>query len=215
MSDPKAARGYRNRNPGNIDFNPANRWQGQVGLGDAWLPAERRRFAAFEAHEWGIRALAVLLLTYQDRHGLRTIRGIINRWAPPVENDSGAYVTAVARAMGVARDAELDLHRYETMRPLVVAIITHELGGNPYTDAVIDEGLHRAGIVRPVATVGEAAKTGTGRAALETGAMAAAAAAAAPVVQAMAGLPQWTGVALVVGVVVLAVLFIIMRRRDA
>ena len=26
--DPKATRGYRNRNPGNIEHVPANKWQG-------------------------------------------------------------------------------------------------------------------------------------------------------------------------------------------
>jgi hypothetical protein len=31
--DPKATRGYRNRNPGNIEHVPANKWQ---GLGDAF-----------------------------------------------------------------------------------------------------------------------------------------------------------------------------------
>jgi len=78
--DPRQTRGYRNRNPGNIDHQPANRWQ---GLADPPIetapPGSRARFARFVSHEYGIRALAVLLTTYQDRHGLRTIRGIITR----------------------------------------------------------------------------------------------------------------------------------------
>lgn len=29
---PSIARGIRNNNPGNIDYNPRNQWQGQVGI---------------------------------------------------------------------------------------------------------------------------------------------------------------------------------------
>lgn len=215
MSDPTKARGYRNKNPGNLDYHPSINWQGQTGRGDHWLPASQQRFAAFETHEHGIRALARNLVTYQERHGLNTVRGIINRYAPPIENDTGAYVTAVARALGIGRDEPLDVQTWEVMRPMVEAIITHELGGQPYPAVVIDRGVEMAGITRPVASVKEAAKTGTGRATIETAGVAAVAAASAPVIQAMAGLPEWTGVALVIGAVLLAVLIIIMRRRDA
>lgn len=215
MSDPTQSRGYRNRNPGNIDFNPANAWQGQSGKGDHWLPVSQQRFAAFETHEHGIRALARLLLTYHDRHGLNTVRGIINRWAPPRENDTGAYVTQVARAVGIGRDEPLDLHDWAVIRPMVEAIIRHELGGQPYAASVIDAGVEMAGIHRPVATVKDAAKSGTGRAAIETGTAAAAAAVAAPIIQSLGGLPQWTGVAVVIAAVLLVGLLILMRRRDA
>ncbi|WP_206934127.1 structural protein [Roseococcus thiosulfatophilus] len=218
MSDPTQSRGYRNKNPGNIDHVPANRW---VGLADPPLeptPRDggRRRFAVFTSHEYGIRALALLLQTYQDRHGLRTIRGIVNRWAPPNENSTGSYVRFVDEFLpGHGPDDRLDLHTYADARLMVEAIIRKELGGNPYDDATIDEGLRRAGVVRPVATIKDAAQTGTGRAALETGGWAMAATVAAPMVQSLAGLPEWTGVAVVAGFVLLAILIIIMRRRDA
>ncbi|NKE43596.1 structural protein [Roseomonas frigidaquae] len=216
MAQPRLeeSRGYRNRNPGNIDYVPANRWQGQIGLGDTWLPVERRRFARFESHEYGIRALAMLLTTYQDRHGLRTVRGIINRWAPPKENDTSAYVRGVAAALGVDPDQVIDLHRYETMRPMVEAIIRHELGGLPYAPAVIDEGLRRAGLVRPVATMLEAAATGTGRGASSVATAVAVAAPAASVISSLGGLPQWTGVALIVAVAVVALSVILTLRKD-
>ncbi|MBU8545806.1 MULTISPECIES: structural protein [Roseomonadaceae] len=211
---PEDSRGYRNRNPGNIDYVTANKWQGQVGIEPAPRHGGRARFAVFESHEYGIRALAMLLTTYQDRHGLRSVRGIINRWAPPKENDTGAYVRGVAAALGVDPDAVIDLQRYETMRPMVEAIIRHELGGQPYAAAVIDEGLRRAGIVRPVATVLEAAATGTGRGASSVATAVAVAAPAASVISSLGGLPQWTGVALIVAVAVIALSVILSRRRD-
>lgn len=211
MADPKQSRGYRNRNPGNIDWNERNRWQGQTGK-EQGLGA---RFAVFDSHENGIRALAVLLTTYQDRHGLRTIRGIVSRWAPSTENNVGAYVAHVARLTGRDPGETLDLHTYADLRPLVEAIITHELGGQPYPASVIDEGLRRAGVVRPVATVADAARTGTGRGAVTVGAVASTAAAVAPLVEALGGLPAWVSVALVVSAAVVAVAWVLTRRRRA
>lgn len=209
MSDPKQSRGYRNRNPGNIDFNERNRWQGQTGR------EPMGRFAQFDSHENGIRALAALLTTYQDRHGLRSIRGIIDRWAPPTENVTSAYVNHVASLTGFGPDDRLDLHTYAHIRPLVAAIITHELGGQPYAAAVIDEGLRRAGAPKPIATLRDAAGTGTGNGAITVGAAASAAAAAAPALEALGGLPMWVGVALVLAVAAVAVAVVLSRRKEA
>jgi hypothetical protein len=145
-ADAKAmqARGYRNKNPGNIDFSPRNGWLGQVGIEPTGNPP---RFAVFESHEYGIRALARLLVTYGERHGLRTVAGIINRWAPPNENVTSSYVAFVARLVGVKPDDVVDVTEYAVARPMVEAIIRKELGGCPYPASVIDEGLKLAGIV--------------------------------------------------------------------
>lgn len=214
MNAAEQSRGFRNRNPGNIDYVPANRWQGQTGLGDIWLPASQRRFAAFESHEFGIRALAALLATYQDRHGLRSITQIISRWAPSADrNNTGAYIAFVARQMGREANDVLDMHAYTDVRPLVEAIIRKELGGQPYAPAVIDEGLRRAGIVKPVETLAEAATTGTGRGATAVATVAAVATPAATVVTSLGALPQWTGVALVLAALVLALAWILTQRK--
>lgn len=215
MADPKNSRGFRNRNPGNIDYNRANKWQGQVGLGDAWLAPQQRRFAEFVSHEYGIRALAALLSTYQDRHGLNTVRGIINRWAPPGENITSAYVRAVCEGMGVGPDDTINVHRFEHLRGLVLGIIRHELGGQPYAFAVIDEALRLSGVPRPVETLSDAAGTGTGQGAITVAGAASAAAVVAPAVQALAGLPEWVGVAVVVGVAAVAVVAVLARRVRA
>lgn len=221
MSDPKQSRGFRNRNPGNIDFVPANRWQGQIGLGDRWMPAPHRRFAEFESHEYGIRALAALLTTYQDKHGLRTIRQIINRWAPPNENNVSSYVGFVDQRMPdrVADDV-LDLHSYADMRPLVEAIITHENGGNPYDAATIDQGLALAGLPKPVSTLRDAAQTGSGRGAIQatvaTGGAGVVAVIAqnAPAVAALQGLDWKVGVALIVAVGIGVVAYVLTQRKS-
>lgn len=136
-------RGIRNRNPGNLEWGDP--WQGLD-------PDGRRkdsRFAVFTAPAWGIRALARTLITYRDRHGITTIDAAIRRWAPPVENDTGSYVRAVASAVGVSPMAHVNFHRYEILRPMVEAIIRHENGAQPYSADVIEEGLRLAGVVKP------------------------------------------------------------------
>jgi len=149
-------RGIRNNNPGNVDYNPRTKWQGLVP------ETERKdtRFCEFLDPTWGIRAMARVLINYQDIHDLNTVRKLVNRRAPPVENDSSAYVTAVCNATGFTPDAPLNLHRYEILCPLVEAIIRHENGIGPkatpntwYDRATIDAGLLRAGVVKPAPVV--------------------------------------------------------------
>lgn len=150
----RVPRGIRNHNAGNIRKSN-DPWQG--------LAPEQNdpEFLTFRSPEWGIRALARVLVSYQERHGLNTIEGIINRWAPPkgdrtpgrpggeYTQDTSAYIGHVAAMVGVTRDQTINVKRYSVMRPLVVAIIQHENGRQPYDAATIDAGLKLAGIVPP------------------------------------------------------------------
>lgn len=144
MIDPKTTRGWRNNNPGNIERGK-DVWQGMAADQGA-----DSRFVVFTAPEWGIRAIARILQNYRRRADLATIRRMIETYAPPVENNTEGYIARVARATGLDPDKDrVDVASYAHMRPLVEAIIRVEIAGNPYDDAVIDEGLRRAGIVRP------------------------------------------------------------------
>lgn len=141
-------RGIRNNNPGNIDYNPRNQWQGQLGV----ERGPKGRFAVFDSPENGIRALGKLLLAYRGKTGtpgaggpgIDTVVETINRWAPPGENDTGAYARAVSKRLGVAPTDVIDVRRLGVLRGLVLGIIEHENGGNPYPDAIVDEGIRRA-----------------------------------------------------------------------
>lgn len=151
---PDTPRGIRNYNPGNIRHTPSVRWQGMAATqGDD-------EFVQFNGPRWGIRAIARVLITYQDKRraadGSRidSVREIIERWAPALENDTDAYVRQVASALGVGPDDEtVDVYRFTTMRALVLAIIRHENGSGPlpggawYGDTTIADGLALAGIV--------------------------------------------------------------------
>lgn len=145
------ARGIRNNNPGNIEFNArsfaADPWRGEVGP-ETMSDGTPGRFTTFDTPAHGIRALARILMTYHRRYGLSSVAGIINRWAPPSENDSGAYVRHVAAQLGVEPDEDLPFDRPEVarliLRDLAAAIIRHENGEQPYDMEVIEAGVDLA-----------------------------------------------------------------------
>src|SRR3569833_2151599 len=96
-----ATRGLRNNNPGNIR-KTATDWRGEdVGSESA--------FETFATPEAGIRALAVQLRNYQSKYGLRTVRAIITRYAPPSEKNTVSYESAVARRLNVGADLAITL----------------------------------------------------------------------------------------------------------
>jgi len=134
-------RGVRNANPGNIDRTKTV-WQGE----DRSAAALRRepRFCVFETPQAGFRALAKTLLTYQSKHGLRTVRDMINRWAPPKENDTEAYITQVAREVGVGSREIVSLRKQVALQRMVTAIARHENGGLFWDEVVIEAGVRQA-----------------------------------------------------------------------
>lgn len=132
-----AARGIRNNNPGNIERNSI-RWNGMA------LEQTDPRFVVFTRPEYGIRALAKVLLTYQRRYGLDTVAKIIGRWAPPVENDTGAYAQHVAAQVGVGVYDRIDLSNGMVLTGLITAIIAHENGNYSYPQPIIQAGINLA-----------------------------------------------------------------------
>jgi hypothetical protein len=149
---PAISRGVRNRNPGNIDFNPRNDWVGQIGLEPKTAGVPSPRFALFDCPENGIRAMGKLILNYRGKDGIPgvgapgidTVHEVISRWAPGNENNTEAYIQAVAKAMGVTANQPLALKDVKRLTGLVLGIIVHENGGNPYSPAVVSEGVRRA-----------------------------------------------------------------------
>lgn len=142
-------RGVRNNNPGNIDYNPRNAWQGQLGL-EVGVPSPR--FARFDTPENGIRALGKLLINYRGKDGMPgvggpgidTVRETITRWAPGNENNTEAYIAAVARHLGVNANDVIDVRKPATLGVMVSSIIAHECAGFAYPEPVLAEGLRRA-----------------------------------------------------------------------
>lgn len=125
-----APRGIRNNNPGNIEFNPRNKWK---GLNPNSQKIDKR-FCVFITPEWGIRALMRLIRNYK----LETINKIINRWAPSFENDTSAYAQHVAKVVGVGVNDKIDCYNKTTLINITKGIIIHENGFNPYPEEVIE-----------------------------------------------------------------------------
>lgn len=131
-----SARGIRNNNPGNLEYSKTNPWVGQTG--------DDGRFAKFETPEHGIRALGRNLLSYQ-RQGIDTVNDIINRWAPPSDNNNtDAYIQAVCAQLGVTPDQPIDASNPDTLKALCASIIQHENGSQPYSDQQLATGVSAA-----------------------------------------------------------------------
>lgn len=112
-------RGIRNNNPLNIRIG--NDWQGEAKSRDA-------EFETFEHSKYGFRAGAKLLRNYQHIYKLHTIEQIINRFAPPNENHTSHYAGFVAKKMGVAVNAPIDLSNDKTLANMMLYMSIMEVG---------------------------------------------------------------------------------------
>lgn len=100
MNEKTLPRGMRNRNPGNIRRS-ATKYLGEVA------PSRDAAFKQFETMAWGYRAMFVLLDSY-SRKGYRTIRQMVSRYAPPIENHTENYIRCVSEWSGICADEPLD-----------------------------------------------------------------------------------------------------------
>ena len=64
-------------------------------------------FVQFVNPAYGFRAAFVLLRTYRKKYGCDTIRKIIERWAPPNENNTEAYIRHVSEWSGIGADKRI------------------------------------------------------------------------------------------------------------
>lgn len=119
-------RAFRNNNPGNI--RTGAKWQGLMPRSQMnALQAQETEFCVFMTPMWGFRALATIFHSY-SREGHVTIREMISRFAPPAENDTEAYIDAVASYCGLSPDAVFDFSNSQSMASLCHAVSVHEAG---------------------------------------------------------------------------------------
>ena len=107
-------RGIRNNNPLNIRRSK-DQWK---GLRAQQTDAE---FCQFESMEYGWRAAFYLLTrTYYHKYRLYTIRMIINKWAPPNENQTSKYIENVCRLTGIGPDDPIGIPSDQPERWMMV-----------------------------------------------------------------------------------------------
>lgn len=115
------ARGLRNNNPGNIRLS-RTLWQGEV------RPSQDKAFCQFRSMDYGYRALIRQLQNYRKKNGCRTMADFINRWAPPVENNTSGYISRVCKEMHVPASHVPDVNDQATMCAFAAAISLVENG---------------------------------------------------------------------------------------
>ena len=133
-----AVRSQRNNNPGNIRTN-STAWEGKVG--------DDGSFVTFATPEHGVRAMVKTLYTYQQRHGKRTLREIISRWAPPNENSTATYISIVSKETGINPDQPIDLRSNPKLTKRLVNAMIRMEGGNSavnYFKNHVDGGISMA-----------------------------------------------------------------------
>jgi len=130
--------GLRQRNPGNI----------RPGAGFIGESGDDGGYATFGSDDEGLRAIQRLLMTYGDKYGVNTLRGLANRYAPPSDNNpTGNYIDFLADKTGIDPDAEINLA--DRGSDIIPAIVGFEQGQQPYSQAQIDRAIRAAGTDDP------------------------------------------------------------------
>ncbi|HID9529955.1 TPA: structural protein, partial [Proteus mirabilis] len=89
--------------------------------------------------EYGIRAIYKLLQTYQNKYELNTVESIIDRYAPPNENNTTGYINRAAKDIGVSVNEPINVSSKPVAIALATAIVGVELGYQPYSQKVFED----------------------------------------------------------------------------
>ncbi len=128
--------GQRINNPYNI------RQYDQGFLGES---GEDSGFVSFEDPMYGVRAADKVLTTYGTKRGINTVRGLINRFAPPSENDTSSYVNYISGQLGIDPDAEVDLSDPE-MRARILSPMAMMESRSEYSPGQITSMIEQANL---------------------------------------------------------------------
>lgn len=118
-------RGIRNNNPLNVRVG--NNWKGER------TEKKDKFFVEFTSMEYGVRAGFMIIRNYMSGYNgltrkFNTVDLIIRRWAPPVENNTEAYISQVCKLSGIPRHQKLAFSQRSLMVALVDAMIRVECG---------------------------------------------------------------------------------------
>jgi hypothetical protein len=117
---------WRNNNPGNTIVTPLTREAGAIGgylrKGNRWP------LAIFPDRDTGEAALSRVLNTKQFQNS--SVNDAINRYAPPVENNTTTYQQYVQEQTGVSGDTPLSSLSNQQMKS-VIGAIEHMEGWTP------------------------------------------------------------------------------------
>lgn len=103
-------------------------WRGQVSR-------DLHGHAVFKSPEWSLRAGALCLRSYARKHGIRTIRGIVERFST---NNHEEYIRFLCRRLGLKPDEPFNVVR--RIPELLPAMVRFESGASvkPEHIAILD-----------------------------------------------------------------------------
>lgn len=133
-------RGEVNHNPFDLRFDPKIPW-----MGLAKPPQDGKGYCVFIPYAnpmnkdfWGLRAGFRDLFTKWGVDGLRTIRALVEKFAPPSENQTEAYIKVVCEETGWGPDEVLDLIPAANLKKLGRGFLKDEQGQIAYNDSQLD-----------------------------------------------------------------------------
>jgi len=102
------------------------------------------RLCMFDTVLNGIRAGAINLLSYYLQDGCETVSEIVTRYAPPIENDTAAYIQFMAEYVGVDPNEQIVLTASDFLNKWVAGQIHYEQGCDACSTADISAGVQSA-----------------------------------------------------------------------
>lgn len=109
--------GLRYCNPGNVKaLNNGKKYVGQVAVG-------KSKFVIFSDKVFGIRAIGLVLLSYQYKHKIDTVEKIIYRYS---KTDREKYISFICKKLGVKPNEKINIKN--NLPKLLECIVTFEIG---------------------------------------------------------------------------------------
>ena len=111
-------------------------WRGYLGA--------KEGFCQFDTIANGLRAGFRDLYTAFLKDGLNTIRKLVSKYAPPSENDTGAYMAGVVKDTGWGEDQIIDLNNPQNLFEIGIAFLRQEQGMCIYSDIQLETAVNEA-----------------------------------------------------------------------
>ena len=106
-----------NRNLANVkSLANGERWEGQIGT-------DKHGHAIFKHSAYSIRACALVLKSYERRHGIKTVKALVERFA---EGNREPYIKHLCKVLGVGPEQKISLTAH--LPELLKGIVRFETG---------------------------------------------------------------------------------------
>lgn len=116
-----------NRNLLNIRYFGGEKFKGAIGV-------DKFNHVIFSHPAYSVRAGAMILKNYEERHGIRTVEDMIKRFA---EGNQEQYVAFVCKHLGVKPKQKISLKKnLHKLLPIMIKFETGESVGVEYTEII-------------------------------------------------------------------------------